>query len=63
MSVAVTIDLVDPTPPFEQVRRQLTLLIETGQLVTDERLPSVRQLAGDLGLATVLGTWFETPRA
>ncbi|KRE36066.1 GntR family transcriptional regulator [Janibacter sp. Soil728] len=52
MSVAVTIDLVDPTPPFEQVRRQLTLLIETGQLVTDERLPSVRQLAGDLGLAT-----------
>lgn len=52
MSVAVTIDLVDPTPPFEQVRRQLTLLIDTGQLPTGERLPSVRQLAGDLGLAT-----------
>lgn len=52
MSDVVTIDLVDPTPPFEQVRRQLTLLIETGQLVTGERLPSVRQLAGDLGLAT-----------
>ena len=34
MSDVVTIDLVDPTPPFEQVRRQLTLLIETGQLVT-----------------------------
>lgn len=34
------------------MRRQLTLLIETGQLVTGERLPSVRQLAGDLGLAT-----------
>ena len=52
MTVAVTLDLIDPTPPFEQVRRQLTLLIETGQLVTGERLPSVRQLAGDLGLAT-----------
>lgn len=52
MSDVVTIDLGDPTPPFEQVRRQLTLLIETGQLVTGERLPSVRQLAGDLGLAT-----------
>ena len=39
MSDVVTIDLVDPTPPFEQVRRQLTLLIETGQLVTGERLP------------------------
>ena len=46
------IDLEDPTPPFEQVRRQLTLLIETGQLVAGERLPSVRGLADDLGLAT-----------
>lgn len=52
MSVSVTIDLVDPTPPFEQVRRQLTTLIETGQLATGDRLPSVRQLAADLGLAT-----------
>lgn len=46
------IDPEDPTPPFEQVRRQLTLLIETGQLVAGERLPSVRGLADDLGLAT-----------
>lgn len=46
------VDLEDPTPPFEQVRRQLTLLIETGQLVAGERLPSVRGLADDLGLAT-----------
>lgn len=52
MSVSVTIDLVDPTPPFEQVRRQLTTFIETGQLPAGERLPSVRQLAADLGLAT-----------
>ena len=46
------IDPEDPTPPFEQVRRQLTQLIETGQLVAGERLPSVRGLADDLGLAT-----------
>ena len=48
---AVTIDLTDPTPPFEQLRRQFALLIETGQLAHGERLPSVRQLARDLGLA------------
>lgn len=51
MTAAVTIDPLDPTPPFEQVRHQFTLLIETGQLKVGERLPSVRQLAGDLGLA------------
>lgn len=51
MSAAVTIDLVDPTPPYEQVRRQLTTFIETGQLQPGDRLPSVRQLASDLGLA------------
>lgn len=48
----VSVDVADPTPPFEQVRRQLAALIETGQIPHDERLPSVRQLAGDLGLAT-----------
>lgn len=47
----LTIDLEAADPPFEQVRRQLTLLIESGRLVTDERLPSVRQLAADLDLA------------
>lgn len=52
VSTLLTIDVEGPTPPFEQVRRQLTLLVETGQLVAGERLPSVRQLAEDLGLAT-----------
>lgn len=41
----------DPTPPFEQVRRQLAALILTGTLAPDQRLPPLRQLAGDLGLA------------
>lgn len=37
--------------PAEQVHGQLRGLITTGQLAADERLPSVRQLASDLGLA------------
>lgn len=52
VSTLLTVDPGGPTPPFEQVRRQLTLLVETGRLVAGERLPSVRQLAEDLGLAT-----------
>ena len=51
MSVALTVDLDDPTPPYEQLRRQLSDLITAGQLCPGERLPALRQLAGDLGLA------------
>ena len=51
MSDLLRIDPDDAAPPFEQVRRQLTLLIESGRLVTDERLPPVRGLAADLDLA------------
>jgi DNA-binding transcriptional regulator YhcF (GntR family) len=47
LSVAST----DPTPPYEQVRRQLAALIGDGVLPPGERLPPLRQLAGDLGLA------------
>lgn len=41
----------DPTPPYEQVRRQLADLIAHGRLRAGDRLPPLRQLAGDLGLA------------
>jgi DNA-binding transcriptional regulator YhcF (GntR family) len=41
----------DPTPPYEQLRRQLTDLIRSGVLVPGDRLPPLRQLAADLGLA------------
>ncbi|MEV4667029.1 GntR family transcriptional regulator [Microbacterium sp. LWO12-1.2] len=37
--------------PAEQVHSQLRGLITTGRLAADERLPSVRQLASDLGIA------------
>ena len=41
----------DPTPPYEQLRRQMADLIHSGELRAGERLPPLRQLAGDLGLA------------
>lgn len=41
----------DADPPFEQVRLQVTALIESGRLAPGDRLPAVRQLADDLGLA------------
>jgi GntR family transcriptional regulator len=61
LSSALTVTADDPTPPYEQLRRQLAELIETGQLVEGERLPPLRQLAGDLGLAvgTVARTYRE----
>lgn len=51
MHELLTIDPEGADAPFEQVRHQLALLIESGRLVTGERLPSVRRLAEDLGLA------------
>lgn len=46
--------VVDPAsfiPPFEQVRAQLAQRIRGGELAAGERLPTVRRLAADLGLA------------
>lgn len=45
---------VDPTgavPPYEQIRSQLSTMIQTGVLAAGHQLPPIRQLAGDLGLA------------
>lgn len=55
------ITTTDPTPPYEQLRRQLLELIVSGRLERGQRLPPVRQLAADLGLAagTVARTYRE----
>jgi DNA-binding transcriptional regulator YhcF (GntR family) len=45
------VDLASPVPPYEQLRGQIADLIALGSLPPDARLPSVRQLAADLGLA------------
>ena len=49
--VAITVDVSAPEPPYEQVRAQLAGLIARGTLAEGDRLPTVRALAGDLGLA------------
>lgn len=45
------VDTSSPIPPYEQIRTQITDLAATGALPVGVRLPTIRQLAGDLGLA------------
>ncbi len=45
------IDPISEVPPYEQVRRQLIDHIRSGQMPPETRLPAVRRLAADLGLA------------
>ncbi|MEU0482026.1 GntR family transcriptional regulator [Streptosporangium sp. NPDC006013] len=47
----IKVDVTSPSPPYEQVRAQLAELIGCGVLEAGARLPPVRQLAADLGLA------------
>lgn len=45
---------IDPrsaVPPYEQLRQQVVAHVVGGALSTGARLPSIRQLANDLGLA------------
>ncbi|WP_338144851.1 GntR family transcriptional regulator [Cryobacterium glaciale] len=46
--------LVDPrsaTPPYEQLRVQVLAAVRSGELAPGDKLPTVRKLAEDLGLA------------
>lgn len=45
------IEPASATPPYEQLKQQVVALIDSGQLAVGDKLPSVRRLAGDLGLA------------
>ena len=47
----IDIDSGSPTPPFEQLRRLLFEQIESGRLAAGTRLPTVRALALQVGLA------------
>mgnify|MGYP002724398285 CR=1 FL=1 len=51
MSYHVTVDMASAVPPFEQVRSQIAALITSGTLTSGQRLPTVRDLAADLGIA------------
>lgn len=61
MTIALRIDATDPTPPYEQLRRQFAAPIASGALAAGTRLPTVRQLASDLGIApgTVMRAYAE----
>jgi DNA-binding transcriptional regulator YhcF (GntR family) len=49
--VHIAVDPSSAVPPYEQVQRRLEALIADGTLPPEHRLPTVRGLAGDLGLA------------
>ena len=51
MSADITLDLSSPVPPFEQLRARVAELVDDGTLAPGSRLPSVRALAADLGIA------------
>lgn len=51
MDARIVIDLRTATPPFEQIQGQIVSLIAVGELPAGTRLPTVRSLAADLGVA------------
>jgi DNA-binding transcriptional regulator YhcF (GntR family) len=47
----IHLDHDSPVPPYEQVRLRIAELAAAGALAAGTKLPPVRQLAADLGLA------------
>lgn len=47
----ITLDPYDAAAPYEQIRVQFAAQVDTGELQAGERLPTVRKLAADLGIA------------
>lgn len=51
ISLDVRIDPLSPVPPFEQLRAGVLDLIARGEILAGSRIPTVRALAAQLGLA------------
>lgn len=49
---AIEVDLSSSVPPYEQLRLQVLAQIAAGRLRAGDRLPTIRALAADLGVAT-----------
>ncbi|MFD9412052.1 GntR family transcriptional regulator [Streptomyces sp. NPDC059989] len=49
--LTVHVDTTSAVPAYEQIRAQVADLVLAGHLAEGDRLPPVRQLAADLGLA------------
>jgi GntR family transcriptional regulator len=47
----IAVDDEGPLPPYEQIRSQIAALVHSGTLAEGDRLPTVRALAADLGVA------------
>jgi len=48
----IDLDGTSSTPPYEQIRSQISAKVDGGALQPGDRLPTVRRLADDLGVAT-----------
>ncbi|GIP28572.1 GntR family transcriptional regulator [Paenibacillus sp. J23TS9] len=51
--MVISLQLDSDTPLYEQLRNQIVIGIATGQLEPQEKLPTVRQLAEELGINTM----------
>lgn len=49
--IEIRLNPASKTAPFEQIKAQIIDLIATGAAPMHHRLPTIRQLAGDLGVA------------
>lgn len=47
----LAVDPSTPLPVYEQIREQIVRMVAAGTLLPGHRLPTIRQLASDLGLA------------
>lgn len=47
----ITLEAAHPAGPSEQIRAQLAAMIRSGELAENAKLPTMRQLAGDLRVA------------
>ena len=47
----ITVDVRSGVPPFEQIRAQIATFVTSGLLAPGTRLPTIRALAADLGVA------------
>ena len=51
MALDITVDVKAATPPYEQIRGQIAAYVQSGLLADGARLPTMRALAADLGVA------------
>ncbi|WP_336026542.1 GntR family transcriptional regulator [Geodermatophilus sp. FMUSA9-8] len=51
MTLDITVDVRSAVPPFEQIRRQIATVVDAGLLPPGSKLPTIRALAADLGVA------------